>query len=410
MLYDVGFFIFSIIYLPALIFKGKLHKDFSERFALYDKDKIESLKLKGRKKIWIQAVSVGEVALCKSFIPLLKRELPGYEIVLSTITKTGNDLAKRLFSNDAVIIYFPLDFSFVVRRAVRLIGPKIFIMIETEIWPNLLNELERQGIPSALVNGRISDRSFGKYKLAVTFLKKVLSKIGTFCMQSGTDAERIIQLGAPEERVNITGNMKFDAEIKMDPDAAQDVRKVLGLDNDEELLVAGSTHSGEEEIVLKSFITLVKEFPRLKLLIAPRHVDRAGEIKAMVRRSGLEERAIVLDTVGQLRSIYQIAALVFIGGSLVKHGGQNPIEPAVFERPIIFGPNMFNFKGIARAFVEGGGAIQISNGDDLSKEAAILLRDERSKNSLGRNAKRIVLENRGATDKNLKRIKGLIQA
>jgi len=175
MLYDIGFLIFSIIYLPVLLFKGKLHGEFPERFGRYAPAKEKAL-LSGRSRIWIQAVSVGEVAVCKSLIPLLKEKFPGHGLVISTITKPGNDLAKKLFSKDAVLIYFPLDFGFTVRRAVKYIRPGIYIMIETEIWPNLLNELSLNSIPSVMINGRISDRSIGKYMLVKPFLKNVLSK------------------------------------------------------------------------------------------------------------------------------------------------------------------------------------------------------------------------------------------
>src|SRR3989338_5002162 len=246
MLYDIGFLIFSIFYLPTLLFKGKLHMDFLERFGLYSKTKRELLSSDGE-KIWIQAVSVGEVALCRGLIKRLKERLPDTIIVISTITKAGNNLAKKLFIDDAAIIYFPLDFSFVVKRVVRAIRPKCYIMVETEIWPNLLKEIESARIPSILINGRISDRSFGKYKLATFFLKKILEKVTLLCMQSGTDAERIIQLGAEKEKVRVTGSMKFDIEIDLKSKNAKNMGDILELKEGDKLFVAGSTHKGEEE-------------------------------------------------------------------------------------------------------------------------------------------------------------------
>ncbi|MFH1189177.1 MAG: glycosyltransferase N-terminal domain-containing protein, partial [Candidatus Omnitrophota bacterium] len=212
MLYDIGFFIFSIFYLPTLIFRGKLHGDFGERFGSYSSQKRSRLAA-GRSAIWIQAVSVGEVALCKSLIPMIREHFPESSIVFSTITKAGNELARKLFSKDAVIIYFPLDFSFIVKKAVSLIKPKVYVMVETEIWPNILKALSASGARTILVNGRISDRSFGKYELAKPFLRSTLERIGAFCMQSETDARRIIALGAPKERVRVTGTMKFDINI-----------------------------------------------------------------------------------------------------------------------------------------------------------------------------------------------------
>src|SRR3989338_3557346 len=217
MLYDIGFLIFSIVYLPTLLFKGKLHRDFLERFGIYEKCKRDSLS-SGEERIWIQAVSVGEVSLCRALIPSLKGKFPDKEIVLSTITRAGNDLAKKIFSGDAVVIYFPLDFSFIVKKVMGLIRPGLYIMIETEIWPNMIKETSDNKIPSILINGRISDKSFGMYRLAGLFLRDIFTKIDKFCMQSEIDAERIETLGASAERVTVTGNMKFDTEIKSRPE------------------------------------------------------------------------------------------------------------------------------------------------------------------------------------------------
>ncbi|MBI5143838.1 MAG: 3-deoxy-D-manno-octulosonic acid transferase [Candidatus Omnitrophica bacterium] len=416
MLYDIGFLIFSIIYLPTLLFKGKLHGNFLERFGIYEKCKRDSLS-SGEERIWIQAVSVGEVSLCRALIPLLKGKFPDKEIVLSTITRTGNDLAKKIFSGEAVVIYFPLDFSFIVKKVVSLIRPGLYIMVETEIWPNMIKETSDNKIPSILINGRISDKSFGMYRLAKLFLKDILTKIDKFCMQSEIDAERIISLGAPSGRVGVTGSMKFDIEAAGDAESAQKMRESLGLKADAQLLVAGSTHNGEEDIVIEVFKNLLREFPGLNLLIAPRHVERVAEVERAARQFGFESARVsslqlkayslkrpfvfILDTIGQLKDVYAIATLVFMGGSLVKHGGQNPIEPAVSEKAILFGPYMFNFKDIASIFLKNGAAIQVMNKKDLLEKAKSLLKDSAARIQLGQNAKRTVSENRGATERNL---------
>lgn len=405
MLYDLGFFIFSIIYLPALIFKGKLHRDFGQRFGIYDA--ATAARLKAHKpKMWIQAVSVGEVALCKNLIPLLKERFPGYDIVLSTITKTGNDLAKKLFSQEAVIIYFPLDFSFIIRRTVKLMRPKFYVMIETEIWPNLLRELARNKIPSILINGRISDRSIGKYRLAKPFLRKALELVNVFCMQSPLDAERIRELGAPADRVKVTGTMKFDIDTMVKHESGKKIREFTGLKSGEELFVAGSTHKGEDAIIIRVYQDLVKDFPKLKLLIAPRHIDRAKEIRGLAEKLGAQVH--VLDTIGQLNDAYSIATLVFVGGSLVRHGGQNPIEPAVFERPILFGPHMFNFRTITEIFLNAHAAIQVKDEKELLHQCRVLLRNGRDRTALGQAARKVIFQNRGAAEKNLQAIAGII--
>ncbi|MCX5666246.1 MAG: 3-deoxy-D-manno-octulosonic acid transferase [Candidatus Omnitrophica bacterium] len=424
MLYDIGFLIFSIIYLPALIFKGKLHREFPERFGRYDPAK-ERMLLSGRDRIWIQAVSVGEVAVCRSLIPLLKEKFPAYDIVVSTITKAGNDLAKKLFSKDAVIIYFPLDFGFTVRRAVKYIKPSLYIMIETEIWPNLLKELSANSIPSVMINGRISDRSIGKYRLAKPFLKNVLSKISAFCMQDAIDAERVISLGAPPDRVKVTGNMKFDLIAPANIGAPDAVRRSLGINEEDLLLVAGSTHEGEEEVLIEAFKELVIDFPKLRLLIAPRHIDRVSGIEKAISRSGLgsarvsglnesritndERRIMILDTIGHLNEAYSVATAVFVGGSLVRHGGQNPLEPAVLGRAMLFGPHMFNFKYITKALLKEGAALQVADKEDLVKNLKMIFREPLKRSSLGGNAKRVIEENRGATKKNLEKISEILR-
>lgn len=425
MLYDIAFFIFSVFYIPTLIFKGKLHKDFLERFCVYGESKDEAL-WKAKDVIWIQAVSVGEVALCKSLIPIIKKRFPERSIVLSTITKTGNDLAKKLFPQDAIIIYFPLDFSLVVKDAVRRIRPKLYIMIETEIWPNLLKELRSKDVSAILINGRISDRSFGKYKLVKKFLKGTLSGIKSFCMQSEADAERIRQLGAPADRVKVTGNMKFDADIIARKTNVTGLNGLFDLKEGEDIFVAGSTHGGEEEAVLRVYKELIKGFPNLKLVIAPRHVDRADEVENIVRRfkfnpvrmsgsaSGADRKypegakVYIIDSIGHLNDAYSVAKVVFVGGSLIPHGGQNPIEPAIFEKPVIFGPYMFNFKTVTGALLKNKGAIQVKDEKEFLEKAGYLLKNIESAISLGKNARKTIDENRGASLRNLEAIEGLL--
>jgi 3-deoxy-D-manno-octulosonic-acid transferase len=428
MLYDIGFFVFSIFYMPALIFKGKLHKDFGERFGIYSGRKLSELRA-AREVIWIQAVSVGEVSLCKSLIPAIRERFPDSSIVFSTITKTGNELARKLFSEYAVIIYFPLDFSFVVKRAVSLIKPTIYIMVETEIWPNLLKTLAAGGVRTILVNGRISDRSFGKYELARPMLGNTLKRIGAFCMQSETDARRIIAMGAPKDKVRVTGTMKFDIDT-VSAGSGEGIKTVLGLRAGDELIVAGSTHKGEERALLGAFKRLACDFPGLRLLIAPRHVERAGEIEKLVKSFGFSPvrvsklsgpygvairssepkhapHVFILDTIGSLNEAFSAATLVFIGGSLIKHGGQNPLEPAAFGKPVLFGPHMFNFRNIVEALLANDAAVQLKEGEDPHDAIVSMLKDRNRMRDLGWNAKRAITANRGATLRNIEAIMGL---
>lgn len=435
MVYSIAFFIFSLVYLPTLIFKGKLHADFGQRFARFDKMTERAL-LSGNGRIWIQAVSVGEVALCKSLVPLLKERYPDRDIVISTITKAGNDMAKKVFTKDAIVIYFPLDFRSIVRKTIDMIKPALYIMIETEIWPNLLHELSSDGIPAILVNGRISDRSIGKYRLVKPFLKKILSLINVFCMQDKIDAERILELGAAPEKVRVTGNMKFDARMQANIKGPGEIRSLIGLKEGEGLIVAGSTHEGEEEMMLDVFKNISADTPELKLLIAPRHVNRSAGIEKLIRSRGFEcvkfsssgaprpaendnrgrqqrtpgaRQVILLDTIGHLNEMYSIAAIVFIGGSLVKYGGHNPIEPAYFSKPIIFGPHMFNFKYITDAFLRNKAAIQVLDKEGLEEECRRLLKDEQARHTLGDNAKNTIAENAGAADRNISEIARILK-
>ena len=435
-LYDIGFLIFSLFYIPTLIFKGKLHKDFLERFGVYDDIKLDRL-FRAKDVIWIQAVSVGEVALCKSLIPLVKREFPEHSIVLSTITKTGNDLAKKLFSGEAEVVYFPLDFSFTAKKAIGKIRPKLYIMIETEIWPNVLRALRDKRVPAVLINGRISDRSYGKYKLVKRFLANTLDDIAIFCMQSDVDARRIISIGAKADRVRVTGTMKFDIDALLDVTPSSGVKEMFGLTGGERIFVAGSTHGGEEEAVVSAYKDLIAEHPGLKLIIAPRHIDRVAEVENIINRLGLKavrmsrERSdkepgsetgsaaasgpdkrspyqvYIMDKIGYLNDAYSIAEIVFIGGSLIPHGGQNPIEPAVFEKPIVFGPYMFNFRTVASLFLKNDAAMQVKSGEELYSAVDRILKDADAGIALGKNAKKVITENRGASLRNLSAIEEL---
>lgn len=418
MIYDIGFFIFSLFYLPVLLLKGKLHGAFGERFGIFPAAKREKLG-RCRNAIWIQAVSVGEVLLCRSLIPALKEAFPESDIVLSTITRTGQELAGKLFSKDAVLIYFPLDFSSVTDRVAALIRPKIYVMVETEIWPNLLNALSRSGSRKVMINGRISDRSYGKYMLVRAFLRPVLRKIDAFCMQSETDAGRIISMGAPKDRVKVTGSMKFDAELRPEAGSVDSLRSSLNLGAGGKLLVAGSTHRGEEAAVLSAYKGLIRDLPDLKLLIAPRHVERSAEVERVVARNGFrpvrlsflsdkrkapddkQTTVFILDTIGRLSDAFSLATVVFIGGSLVKHGGQNPLEPAAFGKCVIFGPHMFNFRSIVEALVKNDAAVQIRDERDLVRELLALLSDTNRMRDIGWNAKRTLIASRGATSRNL---------
>ncbi|MFC1576083.1 3-deoxy-D-manno-octulosonic acid transferase [Candidatus Omnitrophota bacterium] len=403
-IYDIFFLVFAIIYLPYLALKSKAHKDFIQRFGVLPRA-IREAGTSG--PIWIHAVSVGEVLAIKNLAKDLSAKFPKRKIVLSTTTKTGHDIAQKVIPGTIEKFYFPLDFSFTVKKALNVINPSLVVIAETEIWPNLILELKRRRVPVALVNGRLSERSFGGYKKIRFLFSKILESIDLFCMQAAPDAERIKALGAPAERVKITGNMKFDL-------AGIDLESSTYEMGPGRLLIAGSTHGGEEEIVLQAYRNLKKKFSDLRLLIAPRHIDRSGSIKKLSEEQGLDATltsrsgnkkekspVLVLDTLGELGRLYSLATVVFMGGSLIKRGGHNLIEPAVFGKPIVFGPYMFNFRDMARLFLEDGAALKVEDEKELESVLEGLLADSEKRDTLGQKARGLIEKNKGATERNV---------
>jgi len=417
-IYDISFFMFSIIYLPYLVVKGKAHKDFMQRFGKLSPDFKRTSLLK---PVWIHAVSVGEVLAVKNFVENFQKRFPEQKIILSTTTRTGNAVAGKVLNRDVLKFYFPLDFSFVVKRVVDFINPSILIIMETEIWPNLILELSKRRLPIVLINGRISDKSFKGYRKIKFFFGKILKKINLFCMQTTESAERIKALGAAPSGVRTTGNMKFDVR-----ELSQQEKLMPNLELSGKLIIAGSTHAGEEEIVLEVYKELLEASDSLQLLIAPRHIDRAEAIKKKLEQYGFEgilmsqiekgarkalskKTILILDTLGELKHLYSLATIVFMGGSLIKRGGHNIIEPAISGKPIVFGPYMFNFKDMARSFLENNAALEVKNKRALKETLQLLLKDENRRIALGRNAKGLIDKSRGATERNIDEVALLLE-
>lgn len=425
--YDILYIIFAICYLPLFLIRGKYHRGILMRAGIFPQGVID--KLKGQKVIWLHTVSVGEAQAAGALVRNLKQEYPGSFLLISTVTKTGNEIAQRLIGPEGLVIYSPLDIGFAVRRAVNLIKPRLFIIAETEIWPNLIINLAKKGVAVVLVNGRISRNSFRGYRIIRPFLKEVLRSFSLFCMQTKKDAQRIVSLGAEENKVKVTGNMKFDIQLPVTPPTLT-LRRAgnyqlpdLGLPGEEKLFIAGSTHRGEEKIILQAYRELIKSRPDLRLLIAPRHIERTQEVERLIERFGFESQRVselifnaqrttnnerpilILDTIGQLKNLYALAGLVFIGGSLIRHGGQNPIEPAVFSKPILFGPYMSNFSNVARAFLNKKAAMVVKDAQQLKNICLRLLEDPVLRKELGERAKEVVRENKGATFKNTELIR-----
>jgi 3-deoxy-D-manno-octulosonic-acid transferase len=381
-----------------------------------------SLNLDGEPSIWVHAVSVGEVLAARPLLDSLKSRYPGLRLFVSTTTVAGQQMARGMREADGVF-YFPFDFAVVVRRVLDVIRPRLFVMVESEIWPNLLRECRRRDVKTAVVNGRISARSYPRYRLARPFFRRVLAAVDRCCMQSEESARRIVAIGADPARVIVTGSLKFDAAAL--PAAARGRDRVLRFFRvapARHVIVAGSTMRGEELPVLRAFRRVKNMAPGALLLLAPRHTERfaeaadlaRGEGFATVNRSELaidaEPRAdvVVVDTIGELAQLYQLATVAFVGGSLVATGGHNILEPAVFGRPIVFGPHMQNFAEIAREFLAHDAAVQVESERELGQVLVSLLGDPVRRAGLGAAARALVDANRGARDRTIEAIGRLL--
>jgi len=396
-----------------------------------------SFNLDGDESIWIHAVSVGEVLTVRALLPELRERYPRLRLFVSTTTMAGQQVAKTNLPYVDEVFYFPFDLGFIVNRTLRLVRPRLFVMMETEIWPNLLRACHRDGVRTALVNGRISSRSYPRYRFVRFFFRKVLAHVDRFCMQGEESARRIIALGAPRDRVTVTGSLKFDSLEFGGPSTplrpargvaaagpvVHDVHergrarvlRYFRVQANRPVVIAASTLKGEEEFVLEAFQRIRATMPAALLIVAPRKPERFGDVERLVRRAGwnvarrtelrvdAEPRhdVVVLDTIGELAQLFQVATVVFVGGSLVDAGGHNILEPAVFGKPIVFGPHMHNFAEIARTFLDNGAAMQVRSGRELESALLDLLGDPVRRASLGAAARALVEANRGARGKSI---------
>ena len=376
--------------------------------------------------IWIHAVSVGEALTARALATDLKARYPRLRLFLSTTTIAGQQVARRSLSNVDAVFYFPFDWTFIVRRTLRLVRPRLFIMMETEIWPNLLRECRRGGIRTVMINGRISNRSYPRYRMIRPFIRRVLADVDRFCVQSEETGRRLIDLGANPTQVTVTGSLKFDS-LELPAATAhgrprERVLRFFQLSPSRTVVVAGSTLRGEEAAVLRAFARIKATMPGAMAILAPRQPERFPEVERLardagfvtVRRSDLpidaEPRAdvVVLDTIGELAQLYQLATAVFVGGSLVDHGGHNILEPAIYGKPIVFGPSMHNFKEIAEAFLSNDAAIQVPSERELDETLLALVTDPVRRARLGAAARALVAANRGAKTKTLEVIGELL--
>ncbi len=416
-LYNLILVLATIILSPYILFKlatvPKYRGGISQKLGRVRKGVLKVLG--GTRPIWVHAVSVGEVMAAHPLIRELKKKYPGRKLILSTVTVTGNFTAKQRVPEADAVFYFPFDYPWIVRRVIQKINPVIVLVAETELWPNFFRELQRQGIPSALINGRISPRSYGNYLRFRRFFTEVFKSVTLFCMQSDEDAARIRDIGAPPDRVMVTGNLKFDQKIS--PAQQRPVAIAAG----RRVITAGSTHRGEEAILLEIFSRLRKKYPDLVLIIAPRHPERFDEVCGLITSAGYEcqrrtrlkgpvRDVVLLDTIGELRAFYGACDIAFVGGSLVKVGGHNLLEPAAMKKPVIFSRYMFNFKEISEALIQAGGGLMVKDKEELYIKLDNLLSDKQLSSTMGEKAFKVIAANSGATVRTIDAVHRLIIA
>ncbi|MCX5693980.1 MAG: 3-deoxy-D-manno-octulosonic acid transferase [Candidatus Omnitrophica bacterium] len=417
-IYDLIFLIFAVFYLPVYFIRGRINASFLRRLGFFP----NCLNLD--RPIWVHAVSMGEAIAIKGLLAQLRLAYPDKKFVISTVTATGNRIAQSLVKDGDLLTYLPLDFSFIVKKVLKKINPCMFIIAETEIWPNLITCLDKMQVPVITVNGRISDNSYGGYRIIKLFIRPILRVIRQFCVQTDLDALRLKNLGVEEQKIQVTGNVKFD--INLD-DSSQikvlDYRAKLWLGQLDKLLVCGSTHPKEEESIFSSYRDLLLSFPQLKLLIAPRHIERCREVSKLAEAKGfmpvfvssisgacptcINHPVFILDTNGELLNYYSAADIVFVGGSMVKKGGHNILEPASLKKPVIFGPYMFNFREISELFLKNQAALVASNDKELTDKVKEILSSSLLAKGLGQRAYEVIIKNRGATNKTVQIIKQL---
>jgi 3-deoxy-D-manno-octulosonic-acid transferase len=426
LLYSVATLIALVALSPYFLYQALRHKKYVGSLGQRLGYLPVALNLDGEPSIWIHAVSVGEVLSTRPVIEELRKRYPLLRLFLSTTTRSGQQLARRSITDVDGIFYFPFDWPFTVRRTLAIVRPKLFVMVENEIWPTMLRECRRRGVKTIVINGRISARSFPRYRLIRPFFKRVLADIDRFCVQGEETAGRLVSLGAERSRLTITGSLKFDA-LDATPLPGRGPARVLRffrMSPNRPVLIAGSTMRGEDEAIIRAF-NRVRTTPggaNVLLIIAARHPERFDEVErlckseglATVRRSELpidaEPRAdaVILDTIGELAHLYQIATAVFVGGSLVPAGGHNILEPALYGKSIVFGPHMENFNEIAETFLTNRAAIQVHSPRELETAIVGLLGDPVRRARLGAAARALIETNRGAKDRTLAVIADLL--
>ena len=374
----------------------------------------------GRPRIWVHALSVGEVASARNLVQELRRNYPQGVIIFSSATRSGESFARStLHEHVDCFAPFPFDLLWSVKRLVSWVRPDLFVLVETDFWPNFLTELNRRDIPCPLVNGRASESSSARYRRFRWLFKPLFNSFQALAMQTEQDASSMRQLGVDPARLAVLGNLKYDAALSGSGAKAGLDRAALQIPTQALVWVAGSTHRGEEEMIFEAFQNLAKFFANLFLIVAPRNVERGAEIAAMAARRGLstcrrslggagEGSVLILDTLGELASVYGLCDVAFVGGSLVPQRGHNPLEPAVHGKPVLFGPHMEDFAEISRDLLGVGGAMQVHDAEELRAGLSLLLSDPVERERAGHQAQELIATRRGVTEAHLALIRTVL--
>lgn len=424
-IYNLAFLAFGVVYLPHFLSKLKQaedpHRLLAERMGLFSEEWKQ--RLLGKKIVWLHAVSVGEVFAVQNFLEKFLERWPEYHVVLTTVTPTGQRIAKKMEGKRITACYFPFDLTPAVRNFFSALQPELLLLAETEIWPNLLTEAGRFRVPVGILNARLSAKSASRYEHFRFFFQPLFRRLDFVLAQTGMDARRFAQLGVDPGKIEVFGNMKFDnvsLDLSNSPSPFS-LKREWHFDPQDRILIAGSTHPGEEEILARVFLKLRGREPFLRMVIAPRHIERSERLAERLRRHGLRVRmslagssqntaethpeqsfdVLILNQLGILKSLYAMADVVFMGGSLVRRGGQNPIEPAGFKRAILHGPHVHNFEKIYQLFDQEGAALSVRDEAQLAFALKRLLENESERSQLGENAFAVLQKLQGATERAL---------
>ena len=428
LIFDSIYLTASLLGSPYLLFKVLTSKRY--RSGLNQRFGIQADRLSHKPSIWVHGASVGEIITAKRIIERIDEEFPEWEIFISATTNTGFSVAERNFINKNVF-YFPLDLSWITEKVILKKKPNFILLVELEIWPNFIISAYKKNIPIIIVNGRISNRSFMAYRtisrISKDFHNSLTSEMNIFCARTELDAQRFRDLGIPGKQIFVTGTMKYDnIPTHIDKNISKEVAELFHINNDDLVLIGGSTHAGEEEILISAFERLNETYSNLKLILAPRHIERARDVSRLIEKKGFvpvlkteaercrykwqntKREIILIDTVGDLERIYSISNYVFVGKSLVPSGGQNMMEPAGMGKPVIFGPHTFNFKEEVELLLNNSAAKVVKTEEELFNAIEFFINNPDAAKEMGLKAQHVVNEKRGATDRNIEIMRDVI--